>query len=108
MALRDIFLCTADATAAAKKYADLFGVPAQPCGDGEWRIALEHGYDQAAAVRELLATGGLRVAATRRDLAGIELHQVPRRVHAEELHEPGLIWGALKARASITRHKPGA
>jgi len=44
VALRDVFLCTADAAAAAKKYADLFGVPAQPCGDGEWRIALTHGY----------------------------------------------------------------
>lgn len=35
-------------------------------------LALEHGYDQAGAVREVLAAGGLRDAATRRDLAGIE------------------------------------
>lgn len=44
VALRDIFLCTVDAKAAADKYADLFGVPAQPSAEGEWRIALEHGY----------------------------------------------------------------
>ena len=24
----------------------------------------------------------------------------------ESLHEPGLLWGALKARASMTRHRP--
>ncbi len=35
-------------------------------------LLLEHGYDQAAAVRELLATAGFSQVASRRDLAGIE------------------------------------
>lgn len=38
---------------------------------GGW-LLLEHGYDQAAAVRSLLADAGLRKAQSRRDLAGIE------------------------------------
>jgi len=44
VALRDVFLCTPDAPAAAQKYSTLFGVAAQPAGEGEWRIALAHGY----------------------------------------------------------------
>lgn len=35
-------------------------------------VLLEHGYDQAAAVRELLAGAGFSQVATRHDLAGIE------------------------------------
>jgi release factor glutamine methyltransferase len=35
-------------------------------------LLLEHGYDQAAAVRELLAAAGLACVTSRRDLAGIE------------------------------------
>lgn len=35
-------------------------------------LLLEHGYDQAAAVRELLAGAGFSQVATRHDLAGIE------------------------------------
>ncbi len=38
---------------------------------GGW-LLLEHGYDQAAAVRALLAAGGFQSVASRRDLAGIE------------------------------------
>ena len=38
---------------------------------GGW-LLLEHGYDQAAAVRGLLAAAGLQGAVSRRDLAGIE------------------------------------
>jgi release factor glutamine methyltransferase len=38
---------------------------------GGW-LLLEHGYDQAAAVRALLADAGLLQAQSRRDLAGIE------------------------------------
>lgn len=38
---------------------------------GGW-LLLEHGYDQAAAVRALLADAGLKNAQSRRDLAGIE------------------------------------
>jgi release factor glutamine methyltransferase len=38
---------------------------------GGW-LLLEHGYDQAAAVRALLADAGLLHAQSRRDLAGIE------------------------------------
>jgi release factor glutamine methyltransferase len=38
---------------------------------GGW-LLLEHGYDQAEAVRELLAASGLQCVASRRDLAGIE------------------------------------
>ena len=38
---------------------------------GGW-LLLEHGWDQAAAVRGLLAQAGLRHIASRRDLAGIE------------------------------------
>ena len=35
-------------------------------------VWVEHGWDQAAAVRQLLADAGLRGVASRRDLAGIE------------------------------------
>jgi release factor glutamine methyltransferase len=38
---------------------------------GGW-LLLEHGYDQAAAVRSLLTAAGLHGAQSRRDLAGIE------------------------------------
>jgi release factor glutamine methyltransferase len=38
---------------------------------GGW-VLIEHGWDQAAAVRELLASAGLKNVASRRDLAGIE------------------------------------
>jgi len=38
---------------------------------GAW-LLLEHGYDQAAAVRQLLADAGLLNVQSRRDLAGIE------------------------------------
>ena len=38
---------------------------------GGW-LLLEHGYDQAAAVRELLAAAGFTHVQSRRDLAGIE------------------------------------
>ncbi|MES2975837.1 MAG: peptide chain release factor N(5)-glutamine methyltransferase [Pseudomonadota bacterium] len=38
---------------------------------GGW-LMLEHGYDQAEQVRELLGTAGLEGAVSRRDLAGIE------------------------------------
>jgi len=38
---------------------------------GGW-LLLEHGYDQAAAVRELLAATGFTSVTSRRDLAGIE------------------------------------
>jgi release factor glutamine methyltransferase len=38
---------------------------------GGW-LLLEHGYDQAAAVRELLASEGFEQVQSRRDLAGIE------------------------------------
>ena len=38
---------------------------------GGW-LLLEHGYDQAAAVRSLLAAAGLQDAQSRRDIAGIE------------------------------------
>jgi release factor glutamine methyltransferase len=38
---------------------------------GGW-LLLEHGYDQAAAVRTLLTAAGLHGAQSRRDLAGIE------------------------------------
>ena len=38
---------------------------------GGW-LLLEHGYDQAATVRALLAAAGLHNAQSRRDLAGIE------------------------------------
>lgn len=39
--------------------------------DGGW-LLLEHGYDQAEAVRGLLAAGGFTGVESRRDLAGIE------------------------------------
>lgn len=39
--------------------------------DGGW-LLLEHGYDQAAAVRELLASEGFEQIQSRQDLAGIE------------------------------------
>ncbi len=39
--------------------------------EGGW-LLLEHGYDQAAAVRELLANEGFEQVQSRRDLAGIE------------------------------------
>ncbi|MBS0318156.1 MAG: peptide chain release factor N(5)-glutamine methyltransferase, partial [Proteobacteria bacterium] len=38
---------------------------------GGW-LLLEHGWDQAAAVRALLAAAGLEQVQSRRDLAGIE------------------------------------
>jgi release factor glutamine methyltransferase len=38
---------------------------------GGW-LLLEHGWDQAAAVRGLLQAAGFRAVASRRDLAGIE------------------------------------
>jgi release factor glutamine methyltransferase len=38
---------------------------------GGW-LLLEHGHDQAPAVRELLAAAGFQAVASRRDLAGIE------------------------------------
>lgn len=38
---------------------------------GGW-LLLEHGYDQAAAVRALLADAGLQLSQSRRDLAGVE------------------------------------
>ena len=44
VALRDVFLCVPDARAAADKYSALFGAAAQSVTDGEWRIALAHGY----------------------------------------------------------------
>lgn len=44
VALSDVFLCVPDARAAADKYSALFGVAAQPVSEGEWRIALAHGY----------------------------------------------------------------
>ena len=44
LALRDVFLCVADAGAAAAKYSALFGATAQAVTPGEWRIALAHGY----------------------------------------------------------------
>lgn len=46
---------------------------------GGW-LLLEHGWDQAAAVRELLGQAGLQGAASRRDLAGIERCSGARRV----------------------------
>jgi release factor glutamine methyltransferase len=38
---------------------------------GGW-LLLEHGYDQAAAVRSLLTAAGLQDVQSRRDLGGIE------------------------------------
>ena len=38
---------------------------------GGW-LLLEHGWDQAAAVRELLLAAGFADVVSRRDLAGIE------------------------------------
>jgi len=46
------------------------GAPARLKPGGQ--IWLEHGWDQAAAVRRLLTEAGLRDASSRRDLAGIE------------------------------------
>ncbi len=46
------------------------GAPAQ-LAPGGW-LLLEHGWDQAAAVRELLAAAGFVQVQSRRDLAGIE------------------------------------
>lgn len=45
---------------------------------GGW-LLLEHGYDQALAVRELLAAGGFVEVASARDLAGIERITLGRR-----------------------------
>lgn len=42
-ALRDVFLCVADARAIADKYAGLFDVTAHRVTDDEWRIALARG-----------------------------------------------------------------
>jgi release factor glutamine methyltransferase len=39
--------------------------------DGGW-LLLEHGYDQAAAVRALLEAAGFEQVSSRRDIAGIE------------------------------------
>lgn len=53
---------------------DIRELVAQAAGrlrDGGW-LALEHGYDQAAAVRELLRAAGLGEVHSLRDLAGIE------------------------------------
>jgi release factor glutamine methyltransferase len=47
---------------------------------GGW-LLLEHGYDQAAAVRSLLADAGLEAVQSRRDLAGIERCSGGRRAH---------------------------
>jgi hypothetical protein len=44
VALRDVFLCTADASAAAEKYARLFDVSATRAAEGEWRLRIDHGY----------------------------------------------------------------
>lgn len=44
VALRDVFLCTADASAAAAKYAALFGVDATRSAEAEWRLHIAHGY----------------------------------------------------------------
>jgi hypothetical protein len=44
VALRDVFLCTADASAAVEKYARLFGVGATRAAEGEWRLSIDHGY----------------------------------------------------------------
>jgi release factor glutamine methyltransferase len=52
------------------------GAP-QHLAAGGW-IAIEHGYDQAAAVRELLAQRGFDKIASERDLAGIERISVGR------------------------------
>ncbi|HEX2826246.1 MAG TPA: VOC family protein [Burkholderiales bacterium] len=43
VAIRDVFLCAADAQAVADKYAALFGADAKSTADGEWRIALARG-----------------------------------------------------------------
>ena len=48
---------------------------------GGW-LLLEHGYDQAQAVRALLAAAGLQDAQSRRDLAGIERCSGARRPSA--------------------------
>ena len=45
---------------------------------GGW-IALEHGYDQALVVRQLLQDAALRDVATRRDAAGVERVSLARR-----------------------------
>ncbi|HEV7577115.1 MAG TPA: peptide chain release factor N(5)-glutamine methyltransferase [Caldimonas sp.] len=42
-----------------------------PLVSGGW-LLVEHGFDQGAAVRDLLATAGFAAIATRRDLAGLE------------------------------------
>ncbi|HYC44630.1 MAG TPA: VOC family protein [Burkholderiales bacterium] len=44
IALRDVFLCTADAAAAAEKYAALFDVNTSRAAEGEWRLHINHGY----------------------------------------------------------------
>ena len=43
VALRDVFLCVADARAAADKYTALFGADAHATAAGEWRIELDRG-----------------------------------------------------------------
>jgi len=53
---------------------DIRTIVQQACGHlqpGGW-LLLEHGYDQAAAVRALLTSAGLQDVQSRRDLAGIE------------------------------------
>ncbi|MFM2447018.1 MAG: peptide chain release factor N(5)-glutamine methyltransferase [Pseudomonadota bacterium] len=61
---------TDDADGLACLRALAAGAP-QHLAPGGW-VALEHGYDQGAAVRQLLAEAGLLEAATWRDLAGHE------------------------------------
>ena len=53
------------------------GAPAQ-VGAGGW-IALEHGFGQGAAVREMLAAGGWGEIQTRPDLAGLARATAARR-----------------------------
>lgn len=57
-----------DGLGALRRLID--GAP-QHLNPGAW-LLLEHGYDQADAVRRLLAERGFEPARTRRDLAGIE------------------------------------
>ena len=48
-------------------------------------LLLEHGYDQAAAVRELLTQAGFTAIASERDLAGIERVTLGQFVHHNEI-----------------------
>jgi release factor glutamine methyltransferase len=61
-------------TAGADGLDDIRRIVAQapPClNPGGW-LLLEHGHDQATAVRQLLAAAGFAKVQSRRDLAGIE------------------------------------